>query len=157
SSSRRSAISRIMWCGSWSPTTARVSPPPSARSCFCRTTRRSGAAAGSVWRSCAGSSPSTAATSTSATTRRAGRGLQSGCHADRDILLRRGDQEQPAGVRVMKPTILIVDDEPGVRSSLGGVLRDEGYGVEAVSTGEACLERVTRGGVDLILLDVWLP
>src|SRR6201984_1847959 len=57
----------------------------------------------------------------------------------------------------MKPTILIVDDEPGVRSSLGGVLRDEGYSVEAVANGEACLERVTRGGVELILLDVWLP
>jgi two-component system, NtrC family, nitrogen regulation response regulator NtrX len=57
----------------------------------------------------------------------------------------------------VKPTILVVDDEPGVRSSLSGVLRDEGYTVEAVSTGEACLERVTRGPVDLIVLDVWLP
>ncbi len=57
----------------------------------------------------------------------------------------------------MKPTILIVDDEPGVRSSLSGVLRDEGYNVEAVSTGEACLDRVTRGPVDLIVLDVWMP
>jgi len=57
----------------------------------------------------------------------------------------------------MKPTILVVDDEPGVRSALGGVLRDEGYAVEAVPSGEACLERVTRGSVDLILLDVWLP
>lgn len=57
----------------------------------------------------------------------------------------------------MKPTILIVDDEPGVRSSLTGVLRDEGYSVEAVASGEACLERVTRGPIDLIVLDVWLP
>src|ERR671931_795159 len=57
----------------------------------------------------------------------------------------------------MKPTILIVDDEPGVRTSLSGVLRDEGYSVEAVSSGEACLERLTRGPVDLIVLDVWLP
>jgi two-component system nitrogen regulation response regulator NtrX len=57
----------------------------------------------------------------------------------------------------VKPTILIVDDEPGVRSALSGVLRDEGYTVEAVATGEACLDRVTRGPVDLIVLDVWLP
>jgi two-component system nitrogen regulation response regulator NtrX len=57
----------------------------------------------------------------------------------------------------MKPTILIVDDEPGVRTALGGVLRDEGYSVEAVPSGEACLERMTRGAVDLIVLDVWLP
>src|ERR687886_29942 len=57
----------------------------------------------------------------------------------------------------MKPTILIVDDEPGVRTALTGVLRDEGYSVEAVSSGEACIDRAARGGVDLILLDVWLP
>src|SRR5689334_9933437 len=57
----------------------------------------------------------------------------------------------------MTPTILVVDDEPGVRSSLSGVLRDEGYSVEAVGTGEACLDRLTRGPVDLIVLDVWLP
>src|ERR1700680_3111240 len=57
----------------------------------------------------------------------------------------------------MKPTILIVDDEPGVRTALTGVLSDEGYEVESVPSGEACLERVTRGPVDLIVLDVWLP
>src|SRR2546422_4604671 len=61
------------------------------------------------------------------------------------------------GKQPMKPTILIVDDEPGVRTALSGVLRDEGYTVDAVSSGEACLERVTRGPVDLIVLDVWLP
>lgn len=44
----------------------------------------------------------------------------------------------------MKATILIVDDEAGVRSSLSGVFRDEGYQVDAVESGEACLERVTR-------------
>jgi two-component system, NtrC family, nitrogen regulation response regulator NtrX len=57
----------------------------------------------------------------------------------------------------VRPTILIVDDEPGVRNALTGVLRDEGYSVEAVPTGEACLERAARGGLDLIVLDVWLP
>ncbi len=58
---------------------------------------------------------------------------------------------------MLKPTILIVDDEPGVRSALTGVLGDEGYDVESVASGEACLERVARGSVDLIILDVWLP
>jgi two-component system nitrogen regulation response regulator NtrX len=57
----------------------------------------------------------------------------------------------------MTPSILIVDDEPGVRSALAGVLRDEGYGVEAVNTGEACLDRVARTSYDVIVLDVWLP
>src|SRR5213595_1374253 len=53
--------------------------------------------------------------------------------------------------------ILIVDDEPGVRSALGGVLRDEGYEVDAVDSGEACLERLSRQAYDVVLLDLWLP
>jgi two-component system nitrogen regulation response regulator NtrX len=52
---------------------------------------------------------------------------------------------------------LVVDDEPGVRSALSGVLRDEGYQVDAVESGEACLDRLTRAAYDVILLDVWLP
>src|SRR5881227_3009118 len=58
---------------------------------------------------------------------------------------------------VNKASVLIVDDEPGVRSALSGVLRDEGYDVEAVESGEACIDRVVRGVVDVIVLDVWLP
>ena len=41
-------------------------------------------------------------------------------------------------------SILIVDDEAGVRASLGAVLRDEGYDVDVAESGEACLEAVTR-------------
>jgi two-component system nitrogen regulation response regulator NtrX len=36
------------------------------------------------------------------------------------------------------------------------LLRDEGYEVEAVASGEECLERIGRRNFDLILLDVWL-
>jgi len=54
-------------------------------------------------------------------------------------------------------SILIVDDEPGVRSALGGVLRDEGYVIDAVESGEACLERLTRQAYDVVVLDIWLP
>jgi two-component system nitrogen regulation response regulator NtrX len=53
--------------------------------------------------------------------------------------------------------ILIVDDEAGVRSSLAGVLRDEGYQVDTAESGEACLEQVRRKAYDVLLLDIWLP
>jgi len=55
------------------------------------------------------------------------------------------------------PSILIVDDEPGVRSALGAVLRDESYDVDAVESGEACLERLALQAYDVVLLDIWLP
>jgi two-component system nitrogen regulation response regulator NtrX len=54
-------------------------------------------------------------------------------------------------------SILIIDDEAGVRASLAGVLRDEGYTVDTAESGEACLERVTRQAYGVVLLDVWLP
>ena len=56
-----------------------------------------------------------------------------------------------------KASVLIVDDEPGVRSALSGVLRDEGYSVEAVESGEQCIDRAVRETFDVIILDVWLP
>src|SRR5687768_8171028 len=57
----------------------------------------------------------------------------------------------------MRESILIVDDEAGVRSSLVGILGDEGYAAEAVESGEACLALLETRRFDLILLDVWLP
>ena len=56
----------------------------------------------------------------------------------------------------MPATILIVDDELGIRESLGALLRDEGYEIAAVDSGEACLEILEQRKFDLILLDVWL-
>ena len=56
----------------------------------------------------------------------------------------------------MPSSILIVDDESGIRQSLGALLRDEGYEVEAVESGEECLREIDRRSFDLILLDVWL-
>jgi two-component system nitrogen regulation response regulator NtrX len=53
--------------------------------------------------------------------------------------------------------ILVVDDEPGIRQSLGGVLEDEGYTVAAVESGEACLAALPGGDYELVLLDIWLP
>ena len=58
---------------------------------------------------------------------------------------------------MLKHTLLIVDDEAGVRSALSGVFRDEGWSADAVDSGEACLDRVTREAYDVIVLDIWLP
>jgi len=58
---------------------------------------------------------------------------------------------------ITKPHLLIVDDEPGIRESLGSILKDEGYLVDAVGSAEEALERVAGGELELILLDVWLP
>ncbi|MFI5128083.1 MAG: sigma-54-dependent transcriptional regulator [Candidatus Acidiferrales bacterium] len=57
----------------------------------------------------------------------------------------------------MPASILIVDDESGIRQSLSALLRDEGYDVTAVGSGEECIEAVERRAFDLILLDIWLP
>ena len=53
--------------------------------------------------------------------------------------------------------ILVVDDEPGVRSALEAILADEGFDVTTVESGEAGLEALDRGSFDAVLLDVWLP
>jgi two-component system nitrogen regulation response regulator NtrX len=57
----------------------------------------------------------------------------------------------------MPHSILIVDDETGIRQSLSSILQEEGYHVEAVASGEECLSAMQRKPFDLVLLDVWLP
>jgi two-component system nitrogen regulation response regulator NtrX len=53
--------------------------------------------------------------------------------------------------------ILVVDDEAGVRTSLRGVLEDEGYAVEVAESAEHAFTRLDKESFDLVILDVWLP
>ena len=53
--------------------------------------------------------------------------------------------------------ILVVDDERGILDQLAGILRDEGFSVATVATGEEALAAISREIFDLVLLDVWLP
>ncbi|MGB9606167.1 MAG: response regulator, partial [Bryobacteraceae bacterium] len=53
--------------------------------------------------------------------------------------------------------VLVVDDEPGIRQSLCGVLEDEGYVAEAVETAEQALDQIRRQLYEVVLLDIWLP
>ena len=54
-------------------------------------------------------------------------------------------------------TILIIDDEPGIRTVLRDVLEDEGYTVLAAEDGVQGLAEMAATAVDLVFLDVWLP
>src|ERR1700720_2544348 len=56
----------------------------------------------------------------------------------------------------MSNSILIVDDEQGIREVLSSILTDEGYESLAVSSGEDCLSLLEERSVDLVLMDVWL-
>jgi len=56
-----------------------------------------------------------------------------------------------------KRTILVVDDEPGVRSSLSGFLEDNGYEWAAAGSAEEARRELEEKDIDLALVDVWLP
>jgi len=53
--------------------------------------------------------------------------------------------------------ILIVDDEKSILTSLSGILEDEQYLTQLAENGEDALRQLESDGVDLVLLDVWLP
>src|SRR5437660_6808066 len=54
-------------------------------------------------------------------------------------------------------SILIVDDEAGIRDSLAGILGDEGSAASSVGSGGACLGLLRTTAFDVVLLDIWLP
>lgn len=54
-------------------------------------------------------------------------------------------------------TILIIDDEPEVLSTLEGFLSRRGYHVRTVGDGEAGLRVIDESEVDLVVTDINLP
>jgi len=57
----------------------------------------------------------------------------------------------------MKENILLVEDEEGLRMTLGDRLRSEGYVVDFASDGQEGLEKANTLAFDLIILDIMLP
>jgi DNA-binding response OmpR family regulator len=57
----------------------------------------------------------------------------------------------------MKESILLIEDEPALQSTLGLRLRGEGYIVETANDGTEGFEKATTSPFDLIILDVMLP
>src|SRR2546426_914436 len=54
-------------------------------------------------------------------------------------------------------TLLVADDDPGLRESLERTLTREGYRVLLASDGRAALERLQDGAIDLIVTDLKMP
>ncbi len=57
----------------------------------------------------------------------------------------------------MKPLILVVDDEPDIRSLVKDILEDEGYDVAVAENGASARAAVAQRAPDLVLLDIWMP
>ena len=55
------------------------------------------------------------------------------------------------------PTVLVVDDEPEIRTLLMDVLIDDGYAVRSAVDGVAAVKSFVESRPDLILLDVDMP
>ncbi len=53
--------------------------------------------------------------------------------------------------------ILVVDDERAIRRLLRMYLTDAGFTVAEAADGEAAVDQVRMGGIDLVLLDLMLP
>ncbi len=56
----------------------------------------------------------------------------------------------------MPELVLIVDDEPGILSTLGGILSDEGYETLTTTSGEEALALYQEKRPDVVFLDIWL-
>jgi two-component system phosphate regulon response regulator PhoB len=58
---------------------------------------------------------------------------------------------------VVKPKILIVDDEPETLEIIGFNLKQAGFGVASAMTGEEALQKTKSAAPDLVILDLMLP
>jgi DNA-binding NtrC family response regulator len=54
-------------------------------------------------------------------------------------------------------TILVVDDEMGIRELLSEILSDEGHSVEVAENAQQARDARLRQAPDLVLLDIWMP
>jgi two-component system alkaline phosphatase synthesis response regulator PhoP len=57
----------------------------------------------------------------------------------------------------MTKTIMVVDDEPDIRSTVKTVLEQKGYKVITAISGDDCLKQLSKEKPDLILMDVMMP
>ncbi len=57
----------------------------------------------------------------------------------------------------MSASILVVDDEESILTSLSNILRDEGYEVAVAKSGTEAMRAYMTDPPDLMILDIWMP
>ena len=61
---------------------------------------------------------------------------------------------RPAAIR---PRILVVDDDPAIRTTMADILECEGYAVDTASNGLEALDRLEQAPPAAVLLDMRMP
>ncbi|QTN00884.1 response regulator [Sediminibacillus dalangtanensis] len=57
----------------------------------------------------------------------------------------------------MKKTVMIVDDQPGIRLLLEEILKTEGYEIKTAENGKEALDKIVNEPPDLLMVDYKLP
>ena len=57
----------------------------------------------------------------------------------------------------MKKTVMVVDDESDIRSTVKTVLEKNGYEVITAVDGDDCLRKLEKTKPDMILMDIMMP
>lgn len=60
-------------------------------------------------------------------------------------------------VGVSGPSVLVVDDEPGMRDTLVAILELHGYRVRAASDGEHAFSAIQEQDFDVLVMDIRMP
>ncbi|MFC1641349.1 diguanylate cyclase, partial [Myxococcota bacterium] len=86
------------------------------------------------------------------------RGVRTWCYAQEVATTEQNGSESGVDGRLgCGSTILVADDDRITRELLTQILTSHGYHVEAYEDGQAAVERVGKGAVDLVLLDILMP
>lgn len=55
------------------------------------------------------------------------------------------------------PSVLVVDDDPGIRELVRAMLSIEGFDVRLAASGDAALDALADGAFDLVITDLLMP
>lgn len=60
-------------------------------------------------------------------------------------------------MNAVRPDVLVVDDDEGIRSTAADIFRGQGYEVEEAEDGDVALQKLSEQPVPVVLLDIRMP